>query len=201
MLESETEHTGEVVHVFKSKKHAHGEASPAGPLDTTGTIVETKGSTARPDTGGPMAGKTIDRRGAEIWPSPFSRRMFDWFDWPLSTVGDPEQTLRVEEFEDDGKLVVRAEMPGLDPDKDVHVQLNDHVLEIRAERKQQETRDEKGTRRSEFRYGSFYRMIEMPPTAKESDVSAVYKDGILEVSVPLEAEPKPEPKAIPVARK
>ena len=137
---------------------------------------------------------------AEIWPSPFSRRMFDWFDWPLTAV-DPERTLRVEEFEDKGNLVVRAEMPGMDPDKDVHVQLSDHVLEIRAERKQQETHDEKGARRSEFRYGSFYRLVEMPQTAKESDISAVYKDGILEVSIPLETQPKPEPKAIPVARK
>ena len=42
--------------------------------------------------------------------------------------------------------------------------------------------------------GSFYRLFEVPQTAKESDISAVYKDGILEVSIPLESQPKPEPK-------
>jgi HSP20 family protein len=103
------------------------------------------------------------------------------------------------EFAENGKLVVRAELPGLDPEKDVHVQLTDHVLEIRAEHEQNETHDENGVRRSELRYGSFYRMIEMPQTAKASDITAFYKDGILEVSIPLEVQPKPAPKAIPVA--
>jgi HSP20 family molecular chaperone IbpA len=178
----------------KHNKHADAETSPA-----VSTVM--KDATATGDAGGPMIAKTIDRRGAGMWPSPFSRRMFDWFDWPLPTFVEPELTLRVEEFEDNGKFVVRAEMPGMDPDKDVHVQLTDHVLEIRAERKQQETHDENGVHRSEFRYGSFYRMVPMPETAKESDVSALYKDGILEVSIPLETQAKPEPKAIPVSRK
>jgi HSP20 family molecular chaperone IbpA len=182
---------------MKHKKHEHDEASPARPAETK----ETTELTPPDNPGGARAATTTVRRPAELWPSPFTRRMFDWFDWPLTAVIDTDRTLRVEEYEDDGKLVVRAEMPGMDPDKDVHVQMTDHTLEIRAERTQEESRDEKGVRRSEFRYGSFYRMIELPPTAKESDVSAVYRDGILEVSVPLEVQLKPEPKAIPVGRK
>ena len=46
-------------------------------------------------------------------------------------------------------------MPGIDPDKDVQIHLRDHTLEIRAERKEEETHEEKGTRRSEFRYGTY----------------------------------------------
>jgi HSP20 family protein len=187
--------------VRKHNKHAGEEASPAHRPETNGT-PETSETVAARDTGVPGAtvGRAIDRRRPEVWLSPFSRRMFDLFDWPMPAA-DPEQSLRVEEYEDDGNLVVRAEMPGMDPDKDVHVQMTDHMLEIRAERTQQETRDEKGVHRSEFRYGSFYRVIEMPPSAKESDVSAVYEDGILEVRIPLETQRRPEPKSIPVARR
>jgi HSP20 family protein len=85
----------------------------------------------------------------------------------------------------------------------VHIELHDHTLEIRAERKQEEatTDKDKGVRRSEFRYGSFFRVLRMPENVKESDVHATYKDGILEVRAPLEATPKVEPKAIPVERK
>lgn len=148
-----------------------------------------------------MATKTLERRGelADWWPELIPRRLADWFDFPvLSTLREAEHMLRVEEFEEKDTLVVRAEMPGIDPDKDVQIQLRDHCLEIRAERKQEETFEEKGVRRSEFRYGSFFRMLTMPANAKESDVHATYKDGILEIRVPLEHEPEPVPKAIPV---
>ena len=63
------------------------------------------------------------------------RRLVERFDWPLlSTLRETEHMLRVEEFEDNGNLVIRAEMPGIDPDKDVEIHLRNHTLEIRAER-------------------------------------------------------------------
>ena len=58
----------------------------------------------------------------------------------------------------------------------------------------------RATRHSEFRYGSFFRVLMMPESAKEGDVHATYKDGILEIRVPLEPEPEVQPKAIPVER-
>jgi HSP20 family protein len=151
-----------------------------------------------------MVGKNLNRRPDYInwWPELLPSRMFDWIEWPApSTTRDTEHMLRVEEYVDDDKLVVRAEMPGIDPEKDVHVQLHDHTLEIRAERREEQKSEEKGVRRSEFRYGSFFRTIAMPESANESDVDATYRDGILEIRVPLEPKRENEPKAIPVARK
>jgi HSP20 family protein len=60
------------------------------------------------------------------------------------------------------------------------------VLQIRAERRQEQDVDDKetGFRRRELRYGSFSRMLQLPPGVKESDITASYKDGILEIRVP-----------------
>jgi len=93
--------------------------------------------------------------------------------------------LRVEEFRDNGSLVVRCELPGIDPDEDVEITVRDQMLRIQAERKQEEKTETAGGYRSEFHYGSFGRVIPLPPGATEEDVKAKYKDGILEVRVPI----------------
>ena len=116
------------------------------------------------------------------------RRLFDWpeawRDWLDLTVPD----MRVEEYQEDGHLVVKAEMPGLDPEHDVEITVQDHVLRIRAERREETRTEEKEGYRSEFRYGSFSRAVSLPLGADEDDVTATYRDGILEVRVPFDAE-------------
>ncbi len=97
-------------------------------------------------------------------------------------------------------MLIRAEMPGIDPDKDVEVKVHDHMLEIRAERREQESSEDEGTRRSEFRYGSFYRAVTLPAEAEEGDVHASYKDGVLEVRVPCPPAVEETSQRIPVAR-
>jgi len=149
-----------------------------------------------------MAEKSIEQRRPDApawWPDVFGRRFADWFDWPLMTMGETDRMLRVEEFVDGKELVVRAEIPGIDPDKDVHVHVRNHVLEIRAERNEKSEAKDKAGRRSEFRYGSFFRSISLPPDAKDTDVSATYKDGILEVRVPRDAKQADVTK-VPVTR-
>jgi HSP20 family protein len=126
-----------------------------------------------------------------------SRRLFDWPEaWSdLLDLSD----LKVEEFQEGDVLVVRAEMPGIDPDKDVEITVSDHTLHLRAERRSEtKTEDKKGFR-SEFRYGSFSRSVQLPVDATEADVQASYTDGILEVRIPVDTE-KAEARRIPVAR-
>ncbi|HET7138888.1 MAG TPA: Hsp20/alpha crystallin family protein, partial [Arthrobacter sp.] len=110
--------------------------------------------------------------------------------------------IRVEEFLDDKNLVVRAEMPGVDPDKDIEVTIDDGYLRIRAERQEKEEHKDKGRFRTEFRYGSFSRNIPLPDGAKEEDIRATYTNGVLEVRTPLpdEAEPAARRK-LPIIRK
>lgn len=96
--------------------------------------------------------------------------------------------IRVEEFKDGDALVVRAEMPGIDPEKDVDVCVSDGMLRLRAERRDEsETKDRNFTRK-EFRYGSFARSIALPPGVDDDDITAQYKDGILEVRVAMPHE-------------
>lgn len=94
--------------------------------------------------------------------------------------------VRVEEAFEDGRYVVHAEIPGIDPAKDVEVSVYDGYLTIKAERTEQ--KEEK--RYSEFRYGSFERTVLLPVGAQEEDVSASYAKGVLTVSVPIAEQPK-----------
>jgi HSP20 family protein len=130
------------------------------------------------------------------WPTWFGRRGFDWPE-PFKDLFE-DTTMKVEEFEDDGHLVVRAEMPGIDPDEDVEITVSDGMLHLRAERRVESTTEDKKGYRSEFRYGSFSRSLRLPAGATEDDVTASYDDGILEVRVPIDrAEAKS--KKIPIA--
>ncbi|MEU8279763.1 Hsp20/alpha crystallin family protein [Microbispora bryophytorum] len=97
------------------------------------------------------------------------------------------QIIRVEDFVADGRYVLRAELPGVDPDKDLEVSVGHGILHIRAE-KTKEVKDAKEPRRSEIAYGAFSRSVTLPPTAKAEDVTAVYRDGVLEITVGLEEE-------------
>ena len=96
--------------------------------------------------------------------------------------------LRVEEFKDGKTLVVRAELPDIDPEKDVEIVVLDGELRIKAEKQAKTEHKEKDSYRSEFQYGSFTRTLTLPAGTTEADVAATYKDGVLEIRVPV-AEP------------
>jgi HSP20 family protein len=113
------------------------------------------------------------------------------FRWPESFFGPlREVPMRIEEFLEDGTMVVRAELPGVDPDKDVEIYVTEGMLHIRAERQQESQVEEKGSYRSEMHYGIYSRTIPLPEGASEKDVAATYKDGILEVRLPVGAQAK-----------
>ena len=122
-----------------------------------------------------MAGGVARRDRFEL---PDSVRRFFEGDWESAA-------LRVEEYQDGNTLVVKAEMPGIDPEKDIDISVSDGVLHIQAERQETTEHKEKGGYRTEFRYGSFARDIPLPVGSKDSDVSASYRDGVLEVRVPV----------------
>ena len=113
----------------------------------------------------------------------------DWLESPWT--GPPPfiaaQTFRVEEMARDNRYVIRAELPGLDPDRDIEVTVEGRTLTIHAERRQED--DE--PYRSEFRYGSLTRLFRLPAKVDANDVTARYEKGVLEVSVPVR-EVKPE---------
>ena len=96
------------------------------------------------------------------------------------------QVFRLEEAIRDDRYVIRAELPGLDPESDIEVTVEGRILTIRAERRRQDN----GPYRSEFRYGSLARAVRLPARADAADVTARYDKGVLQVSVPVrEVEP------------
>ena len=103
---------------------------------------------------------------------------------------DMDNLLQVEEFREDGTLVIRADLPGINPDSDIELTVSDGMLYIRAERREEEKREDKGYLRRELRYGSLSRALPLPDGITESDITATYQAGILEIRVP---EPKQEP--------
>ena len=104
------------------------------------------------------------------------------------------QVMRIEERIQNGRYEVRAEMPGIDPDKQAKITVAKGILTIQAERP-----EEDGTGHSEFRYGSFCRKVALPENADETRIQADYNNGILEVSVALRADQADHPgRSIPI---
>lgn len=111
--------------------------------------------------------------------------LLDWLEAPLYAFRPSVRGFRIEELVRDGRYVIRAELPGIDPASDAEVSVTDRVLTIRAERKE----EHKEHHRSEFTYGAMVRSIALPAAVDEDDVEAAYDNGVLTVSFAM-AEPK-----------
>jgi HSP20 family protein len=142
----------------------------------------------------PMGGLLERRRG---WPFAFPD-VFDWLESGvpglLGTVG--LHGIRIEEDMTDDAYVVRAELPGIDPDRDVEITVHGGVLTLRAERSERE----EGAKHSEFRYGAFARALRLPEGARAEDATADYQNGILAITVPC-AEADKAAKTITIRHK
>ena len=91
---------------------------------------------------------------------------------------------------------------GVDIDNDVDVSVDDGVIRIAAERKQEktdETGETDGTYRSEFSYGRFERAFQLPKDADPEAIEASYEKGLLEVRIPVSAPEDEEPKKIQIS--
>jgi HSP20 family protein len=102
----------------------------------------------------------------------------------------------IEVAEHDGKLQVHADLPGLKPE-DVKVEVTDDALVIQGERKFEHEDKKEGMYRSERRYGQFYREIPLPEGTNPEQAKAEFKDGVLEVDLPL-PEKKSNRRTIPI---
>jgi HSP20 family protein len=121
--------------------------------------------------------------------------LIEWFEEPFMTLRPYlAQPIRIEDFVEGDHYMVRAELAGIDPEKDVEVTVGAGHLTIRAERHDKT----EGKHRTEFRYGSFSRSLPLPAQANADDVKASYDYGILTVSVGLKAEKREEVKKIEV---
>lgn len=100
-------------------------------------------------------------------------------------------TPAVDILEKDNEIVLRADIPGIDP-KDVEIQVRDGTLTLRGERKFESDVKEDNFRRVERVYGSFLRSFSLPETVDAEKVEAEYRNGVLEVKLPKRPEAKPK---------
>lgn len=91
--------------------------------------------------------------------------------------------------ETDKELIVKAEIPGMDP-KDIDITLRDGMLSIKGERKQEKEDKGEHYRRIERCYGSFTRNLRLPYEVSENKVKAECKDGILTIKLPKTGKSK-----------
>ena len=110
--------------------------------------------------------------------------------------GMPEMPVpKVDIFQREGSIVVKAELPGVKKD-DVSVEMDGHDLVIQGKREEKsETKDE-NYYRMERSSGSFYRRIPLPEGVRDDNVDASYTDGVLEVVIPRPQETAPASKKI-----
>lgn len=99
--------------------------------------------------------------------------------------------------ETDAAIEVAIELPGLD-EKDVEVSLSDDVLTIRGEKRHEREHEHKGAYIAERAWGSFYRMVPLPPGVDAEKATATFKRGVLTVTLPKTAEAQAKVKRIEV---
>jgi HSP20 family protein len=105
----------------------------------------------------------------------------------------------VDIYEQDGTLVLKAELPGVDP-KEVQLNVENNVLTIRGERKLENEVKKENYHRVERAYGSFTRSFHLPNTVDTNNIKAEFKDGVLKVSLPKREEAKQKQISINVTK-
>ena len=137
------------------------------------------------------AGGMARRDPSGLWgPSPFSSifqrwndemdRLFSDFGFGRAGSGADIWSPQVEVFQRGNELVVRADLPGLSKE-DVKVEINDDVLTLQGERKQEHEEEREGWYRNERRFGTFFRTIPLPEGTISDSAKATFKHGVLEI--------------------
>jgi HSP20 family protein len=136
-----------------------------------------------------------------------STRLNRIFGWPVSRNGSGNEMLAMADWapsvdisETDSAYLIKGEIPGVKKE-DVKVTIEDGLLTIQGERKQEKEEKGKKFHRVECSYGSFMRSFQVPDDADENKVVAEFKDGMLNVTLAKSAKAKNKAKAINVAVK
>jgi len=100
-------------------------------------------------------------------------------------------TPAVDIYEDNQKVVLKLEVPGIE-EKDLDIRVENHTLTVKGERKFEKEEKEENFHRIERRYGSFYRAFTLPSTVDTENVDAKYNAGVLKIELKKKAEAQPK---------
>jgi HSP20 family protein len=172
------------------KRHRSDPAStPVAPATATAPAVDelagptaSSAAAAEPSSTLPPA-PTSTPASTAVQPSVRFDQLFDgWMASPLA--GWTNEVVRIDRTGDDGALVVRAELAGLDPAKDVELTVSDGMLWIDGAHRDEQRTEENGVVRHEVHYGGFTRSIPLPDGVQAQDLEASAYDGVLEIRIP-----------------
>ncbi|MEW6117772.1 MAG: Hsp20/alpha crystallin family protein [Nitrospirota bacterium] len=139
----------------------------------------------------------MERQFEEFFRRPFSLLSQPTW-WPARRIfGAEEFAPSVDIYEEDGDVVVKAELPGMKKE-DISIDLTDHTITISGEKKEEEKVEEKNFYRHERFYGSFVRSFDIPTDVKADEAKAKFKDGVLEVRLPKTEEAKQKVKKVAI---
>ena len=132
--------------------------------------------------------KDVDRFFENYFDEPFKRFIHERFPRFETLTGTGYISPSVDMYERDDQIVVKAELPGMEKDK-INISVANGVLTLEGEvRKEKEVKEEDYY--SEGSFGSFARSTSLPSKVREKRIDAMYKDGILEITLPKAPEAK-----------
>jgi HSP20 family protein len=115
-------------------------------------------------------------------------RLFDSLTADMTSLSNGAFMPAAELHETANAIHLKLEVPGIDT-KDLDIQVSADAVSVSGERKSESTSEDKGVKRTEFRYGRFQRVFQLPARIQNDHVTADYKDGILTITLPkAEAE-------------
>jgi HSP20 family protein len=115
-----------------------------------------------------------------------------WYGFPFHNLEedmDVAWSPRLDVSETDNGLEIVADLPGMDK-KDINVSLEENLLTIKGEKKEEKESKDKHYHTIERRSGSFYRAIRLPVEVEKDKIEAAFKDGVLTLRLPKTKESK-----------
>jgi HSP20 family protein len=131
---------------------------------------------------------SLEREMQEMMDRLGTRPLIEGFEWRPST----------DVYEEEGNLFVRVELPGVDPETELNVEVKDDMLHISGEKKLEREVQDGAHHMKECRYGAYRRDLLLPEGVDPEGVRATYEHGILTVMLPMPQEMKKEPRLIKV---
>jgi HSP20 family protein len=110
-----------------------------------------------------------------------TRPFIEGFEWRPST----------DVYEEEGSLLVRTEIPGINPSEELTIEVEENILHIKGEKTMEKEISEDNRYLREYRYGTFRRDLMLPEGVDADKIRANYDNGILTVMVPMPDEKSP----------
>jgi HSP20 family protein len=127
--------------------------------------------------------------------SSMDRLLDRFFEEPFGDWQTADWGLPLDLTENEDEFIVKASVPGIDPD-DLEITLSENTLTIKGEIRKEQEKEEQRYHLRERRFGRFTRSISLPANVKSDQIEADYNKGVLTLRLPKTEEVKP--KRIPV---